>query len=246
MKLRNFLTENDKATLSKFFDLSDNAKVNFTPNGCDVDGNVFWKSTAIISFSGAQSLPVKFNVVTGTFDVTGAPITDFNNFPISVMNLKLSKLDNVTSMKGLENIEVTGRLTLNDTKFTDLTFSPETDNLELFNNSNLSSINGLRLKANDDTSVHINNCPKLTDISILVNNPNCTLVISITPDTAVSLVEMILNDRAIGKKVKGQEQLFKEYERIRTTFAGKGWGSSIELIRSLRDAGLTNAARIQA
>lgn len=223
--------------LKQYFDTS--GTVTETVDGISVDGDVEFKEGKRI-----KEIPVAFDKISGTFDMTNAGLENLNNFP-NVINGDVF-LDNNKSLMSLATaypVDCRGTFYAKATGITDLTGFQVSNirNLLLTSCLNLQSLDGALVNI---ASIVINKCPAFrADVSKYKNVGSIALELDNQIGVPITRLLAFGSTRPVIKLTK-HVSTPPELWKIVSKYQGKGPENILYIMRDLRDAGFDQLAKI--
>ena len=238
MKQKRIIKESTELSLLKqYFEIS--GTVTETANGISVDGDVEFKESKRV-----KEIPVAFDKISGTFDMTNAGLENLNNFP-NVINgdVFLSNNDLLMSLATAHPVDCRGTIDAKATGITDLT------GFQVSNIKNLLLTSCLKLQSLDGAlvniaSIVIKKCPAFrADASKYKNVGSITLELDNQTGVPITRILAFGSTRPVIKltEIKSTPP---ELWKIISKYQGKGPENILDIMRDLRDAGFDEMAKI--
>lgn len=250
------INESETTDISRIFDLSENAQVEVTSNGINVQGSVYAPLTGEFTQPGVSKprnytkIPVKFNEVTRDFNMTTfRMLNSMENFPVKCKTMDVSGT-RMSNFQGGENIVVSIDFSANNMpKLVSLEGCPSAAFYEFLSCKNLTSLVGLPV----DRLVYINlsGSDNISNLGKLLNaGPEARILITYNPN--IPLIKYILTagrpDRPqIEMKNTGGRKhgpKFRALDDIIDEYRGQGLGKALLLQDELERNGFSGNAKL--
>jgi hypothetical protein len=234
MKLKQIIKENeDTSLIKKYFDESGFSKIEVTPDGVNVEGDLIFRSETL----QVEELPVKLNIVTGNVDLMGSGIKTLKNIPNSCNSLNVS-YNGLTSL-ATDTPLVVNSLAADGTNITDLSGIKLNglQYLTLEYCEQLRTLKGLEGVAVKELT--LKGCPLFEDD---LSRYNIDIVdIELADCKNMPLVFLV----AFGKPhIKEVGRDTSPLIKIAKKYLDKGPSVVLDLVRELRDQGFKNSAKV--